>query len=147
MSRRSYKDALKAFSARTGSPLSSLLVSFAVLHEITAVAPLVGIFYGAKALGVGERVVGSVVDGPTEGGYIREQCRTLVQEGEGWAERVGRRYGIWGFPQTPKGTKFEKDPLEQISSHIAGDVANAVFAYGATKASLKSCKCNNNNNS
>jgi hypothetical protein len=133
--RASYKDALKSLSTKTGAPLGSLVVSFAVLHEITAVVPLIGIFYASRSLGVGERFVATLVDSgpPSEGGFIREKCRLWVHEGEEWAGKVGRRYGIFGFPQTPKGTKFEREALEQTSNRIAGDVANAVLAYGATK--------------
>lgn len=130
-----YKDGLKSLSTKTGAPLGSLVVSFAVLHEITAVVPLIGIFYASKSLGVGERFVTTLVDSghPSEGGLIREKCRLWVHEGEEWAEKVGRRYGIFGFP---KGTKFERDPLERTGNRIAGDVANAVLAYGATKVNL-----------
>lgn len=133
-----YRDALKAISTRTGTPLPSLVVSFALLHELTAVVPLVGIFYGARALGIGERVVNAVVEGESnspikEYGWIREKCKTWVDEGESWAGRVGRRYGIFGFE---KGQSVDLDPGDTISRHVlAGDVANAVFAYGATKAS------------
>jgi hypothetical protein len=136
MSRRSYKDALKSLSVRTGAPLSSLVISFGVLHEITAIVPLIGIFYGAKSLGVGESLVNSIVESdPSDSGVIRNQCRVWVHEGEAWAERVGRRYGIFGFPQTQKGTKFEYD--QEVGGKIVGNVADAVLAYGATKVGFR----------
>jgi hypothetical protein len=56
-SRQAYKNALSSLAARTGTPLPSLIVSFAILHEITAIVPLAGLFFGAKYLGVGERLV------------------------------------------------------------------------------------------
>ncbi|KAF9031212.1 hypothetical protein BDZ89DRAFT_1064061 [Hymenopellis radicata] len=104
-----YKSALQAISTRTGTPLPSLVLSFAVLHEITAIAPLIGGFYTARALGIGERVVSYVAD-----------------RGEQKAERIGRRYELFGYE---KGLTTER-------LNIAGDIANFVVAYGATKALL-----------
>lgn len=128
---RSYRDALKAISARTGSPLSSLVVSFAVLHELTALVPLVGIFYAARGLHVGERVVNQftrVAGQPT--GWVADQLSQWVDEGEKWAHRVGRRYGVFGIE---KGTPTDHGDNHALSGKLAGDVANAVLAYAATK--------------
>ncbi|KAJ6497688.1 hypothetical protein C8R45DRAFT_1129844 [Mycena sanguinolenta] len=121
-----YRDALAAVSARTGTPLSSLVLSFGILHELTAIVPLVGIFYTARTLGVGERVVASL---PTEkDNWVAQKCSTWVDDGQKWAARVGKRYGVFGF---------EKGGLDNINSErIVGDVANAVVAYAATKALL-----------
>ncbi|KAJ7818160.1 hypothetical protein B0H14DRAFT_3474004 [Mycena olivaceomarginata] len=124
-----YRDALAAVSARTGAPLSSLVLSFAVLHELTAVVPLVGIFYAARSLGVGERVVATL---PTEkDNWVAHKCSTWVDDGQKWAARVGRRYGVFGFE---KGGPENQIPVN--SDRIVGDVANAVVAYAATKALL-----------
>ena len=127
-----YRHALKLVSARTGTPLPSLLVSFAVLHELTAIVPLVGIFYGSRTLGVGERMLTAVIGGDsdwasTKYSWIRMKFKTWVDEGEGWAGRVGRRYGVWGFE---KGSTGEIDGRHHP---VVGDVANAVLAYGLTK--------------
>ncbi|KAJ7125113.1 hypothetical protein C8R44DRAFT_980342 [Mycena epipterygia] len=124
-----YRDALAAVAARTGAPLSSLILSFGILHEVTAVVPLVGVFYTARSLGVGERVVAAL---PTEqDSWVAQKCSTWIDEGQKWAARVGRRYGVFGF---------EKGALEgqlpAVPDRIAGDVANAVVAYAATKALL-----------
>ncbi|KAE9411605.1 hypothetical protein BT96DRAFT_870348 [Gymnopus androsaceus JB14] len=139
-----YRNALKALSARTGTPLSSLVLSFGILHELTAVVPLVGVFYAGRTFGVGERIVAAVIaedDHSTEShvGWARHKCRQWVQEGEGWAERVGRRYGVFGFEKgkKPDSTIVSVDAQDvHIQGHIAGDVANAVVAYGVTKAML-----------
>ncbi|KII95664.1 hypothetical protein PLICRDRAFT_96436 [Plicaturopsis crispa FD-325 SS-3] len=133
-----YKAALQAISTRTGSPLSSLVLSFAVLHEITALVPLVGVFYGARALGVGERLVAMVSqeerdDWKRETGWAREKFRTWIDEGERWAGRVGRRYGVFGFE---KGQIETDEDRHRVSANIAGDLANAVVAYAAGKALL-----------
>lgn len=122
----STKNALNAISLRTGVPLPSLILSFGILHEVTAVVPLVGFFYIGRGLNIGESVVSAVVESESDAenmSWIRSKCVKWVKEGEGWAERVGTRYGLFGF---------EKNESTQ-SSHLAGDIANAVFAYGATK--------------
>ncbi|KAJ7594930.1 hypothetical protein C8J56DRAFT_778795 [Mycena floridula] len=128
-----YKAALSSLSTRTGVPLPSLLFSFAVLHEVTAIVPLVGVFYGARTLGVGERVVASVMeqDPDSEPGWVQSQCLVWVEEGSQRVQRLGRKYGLFGFE---KGNVDQKSALLPVN--IAGDVANAVFAYGMTKALL-----------
>jgi hypothetical protein len=141
-SRQAYKNALSSLAARTGAPLPSLIVSFVVLHEITAIVPLAGLFFGAKYLGVGESLVEYIraeaqTDGPSSNPLKREWAQragTWIDEGDVWAERVGRRYGLFGYPKTPKGAKFEPTEGER-GPGLAGDVANAVFAYTATKVS------------
>jgi len=140
---RPYAQALTALSTRTRTPLPSLITSFAILHELTAIAPLVGFFFCARAGGVGERVVHAVrahTGGPEgegsgdgiERGWAAIKAREWLDDGEKWAGRVGRRYGIWGFE---RGSTV--DPSNQeVGAKIAGDVANAVLAYGLTKAIL-----------
>ncbi|KAI8978204.1 hypothetical protein BD414DRAFT_466210 [Trametes punicea] len=155
-----YKEALAALSQRTRTPLPSLVISFALLHELTAIIPLVGFFYGSRALGIGEGVVRAVAppqstagrpeQGESSGGFlsrfrdtwIGERFREWMVEGEVRAERVGRRYGWFGFE---KGSKVNEATAESqsmraasalVSGRIAGDVANAVVAYALTKTLL-----------
>ena len=119
-----------------------MIVSFAILHEITAIVPLAGIFFGAKYFGVGERLVEFVraemhtdtasSDQTSAAEWVRRKVGTWIDEGEVWAEKVGRRYGFFGYPKMPKGVKFEPTEGER-GPGLAGDVANAVFAYTATK--------------
>ena len=144
-----YTQALTALSQRTRTPLPSLVVSFAVLHELTAIVPLAGFFFGARALGVGESVVNVIAnsgqgsaDGPS--GWMREKGREWVDEGERWAERVGRRYGVFGYEKRDRSRavavgdgdnnqiELRRQPGE-MSTKVAGDVANAVVAYALTK--------------
>ncbi|KAI0079809.1 hypothetical protein K474DRAFT_1658621 [Panus rudis PR-1116 ss-1] len=142
-----YVNALKVVSARTGSPLSSLIFSFGVLHELTAIVPLAGLFLGARALGVGDRIVESIarppdqVNGTLYGNWAREKCREWVNEGGKWVQRVGTRYGIFGFEK--RGEDRTKAGQEEavivdgvLSARLAGDAANAILAYGLTKALL-----------
>ncbi|KAI5890263.1 uncharacterized protein SCHCODRAFT_02631311 [Schizophyllum commune H4-8] len=145
-----YRDALNALSARTGAPISSLVISFGLLHEVTAIVPLVGVFYAARSFGLGERVVQAVIrdtnpsttseDSPTLA-YVHRTFRDWVEQGDAWAERVGRRYGVFGFEKRAPGaaasasTDASASPSTDGSRpRITGDVANAVLAYGVTKA-------------
>lgn len=134
-----YRQALYAISARTGTALPSLVFSFAVLHELTAIVPTVGLFFGARALGVGERVVQAIA-AETEGeqGWAKGKAREWLDEGGQWAERVGRRYGVFGYEKRERGKVGEQDTGEEprdskVATRLAGDTANAILAYGLTK--------------
>ncbi|PFH52131.1 hypothetical protein AMATHDRAFT_140656 [Amanita thiersii Skay4041] len=138
-----YKDALRTVSARTGAPLPSLILSFGVLHELTAVVPLVGIFYGARTLGVGERVISAIItddstshsDNSSYISYARQTMKSWVEEGDNWASRVGRRYGVFGYEKRKAGDSGDFSPVQETKP-ISGDIANAILAYGLTKALL-----------
>lgn len=138
---RPYAQALRNLSARTGTPLSSLVVSFAVLHELTAVIPLFGFFYTARTLGIGERTVqavrSSADNGDGQAHWLMEKARGWSDEGEKWAGRVGTRYGIWGFEKRTRQERQEDEPRIAMPQNIAGDVANAIVAYGATKVGTR----------
>jgi len=128
-----YKQALRALSARTGAPLPALFTSFIILHEASAVLPLFGLFYVSRSLGVGETVVSSLTpkDESSHDNWAQEKGRAWVQQGESWAQRVGIRYGVFGFE---KGMSLEA-AQSHLKANIAGDIANAVAAYAATKVS------------
>ncbi|CCM02982.1 uncharacterized protein FIBRA_05097 [Fibroporia radiculosa] len=147
-----YKQALKALSERTRTPLPSLVFSFAILHELTAIIPLGGFFFAARAFNVGDRITrnfpartsegaaapdaknSSVANAPTSG-WMAAKSREWWQEGQTWAERVGRRYGFFGLE---KRNGRDSNSSESIwsSEQVAGDVVNAVVAYCLTKALL-----------
>jgi hypothetical protein len=139
-----YKAALKVLSTRTGTPLPSLLISFGVLHEITALVPLVGVFYGARAFGIGEVVIDAIVqnnppltdDGEKD--WFRGTLRSWVEEGDRWASRIGQRYGVFGFEKRTSQNARDAAERSHVSNRIAGDVANAVVAYGVTKVNAES---------
>jgi hypothetical protein len=145
-----YKQALTAIAARTGTPLPSLILSFGILHEVTAVVPLVGIFYGSRTLGIGERVVSAIVEDKTRNSSNNEiahdesrlswgkhKLRSLVEEGDRWAIKVGRRYGIFGYEKRMSGTVDDIEEMAGVSGHIAGDVANAILAYATKVRSME----------
>ncbi|KAF8596595.1 hypothetical protein BDV93DRAFT_500313 [Ceratobasidium sp. AG-I] len=135
---RPYVLALQRLSARTGTPLPSLIVSFAILHEITSVVPLVSVFFGARALGAGDALVtipypnGQLEENQT-GGWVIQTCRGWVDEGEAWAGRIGRRYGLFGYQKRDK-SDIAREESDVKPMRLAGDVANAVLAYGVVKA-------------
>ncbi|KAG6920210.1 hypothetical protein DXG01_004979 [Tephrocybe rancida] len=128
-----YKAALTALSARTRTPLPSLILSFGLLHELTAIVPLVSVFYGSRTLGIGETVISSIISNPTNEGTlgVKKVVRNWVEEGDAWAGRVGRRYGVFGYEKRAPGASDPPIEPSQVSSHLAGDVANAIVAYGA----------------
>lgn len=139
-----YSNALKSISARTGVPLPSLILSFGILHELTAVAPLVGVFYASRALGVGEAIVNTVIKDTTMSNdsveheqsvvlWGKQKVRGWIEEGDRWAARVGRRYGVFGYEKRRPGEVDDWNEVLAAPGHIAGDVANAVVAYGVTK--------------
>lgn len=139
-----YRQALQAIAARTGAPLPSLIFSFAILHEATAVVPLVVIFLGARELGIGERVVSTVASAASEGdnNILKQKSRQWMHEGEQWAERVGRRYGVFGYGKGKRDIDVESPTTDDssnthvVSPKLAGDVANAIVAYGVTKVCI-----------
>ncbi|KAJ7772106.1 hypothetical protein DFH07DRAFT_803732 [Mycena maculata] len=133
MSLNRYRAALAAVSERTGAPLSSLVVSFGILHEATALVPLVAVFYAARAAGLGERVVAALPPPSQQDVWPVTTMRVWVADGEAWAARVGRRYGMFGFP---KGGKEESESEPRTGQIAAGAVADAVVAYAVTKALL-----------
>lgn len=140
-----YTDTLKRLSVRTGTPLPSLLLSFGILHEITAVVPLIAVFYGARTLGIGESAVSAIVRNDPESstvpgvGWVTGTLQTWVKEGDAWAGRVGRRYGVFGFEKRISGSLGDGMESSQLSNRVAGDVANAIVAYGVTKVNPNFC--------
>lgn len=167
---RRYRATLTALSARTGTALPSLVTSFAILHEVSALVPLVGVFYACRATGVGERAVGLLRAGPAasasasaspasstwnstpgEPTWVNRTTERWITEGEAWAGRVGRRYGVFGFEKGAPTRSSSSPHIAESSSPsnslqsaaIAGDVANALVAYCATKVRvLMRCKSN-----
>ena len=140
-----YSSALKALSKRTGTPLSSLVLSFGIVHEVTALAPLFIGFYTSRALGVGDTLVKAITEDPSFAAendeaqpkdltqWGKHKLSGWVKEGDQWAAKVGTRYGIFGYEQRLPGEQPDVDALTRRPGHLAGDVANAVVAYAVTK--------------
>lgn len=131
-------------------PLPTLALSFGLLHELTAVVPVVGLFYAFRQFGGGRAVVDQMAAlEHTVAGAESRVVEGWLDEGERKIERVGRRYGLLGFPKTVKGAAAAGGGQETAAARadndrrlvgrpltgkdLAGDVANAVGAYMVVK--------------
>lgn len=129
---------------------ASLIASFLLLHELTAIVPLFLGFVGLRSIGAGEKLVQLAIP---ESGNDREstwaaaKLEKWVKEGTEQGERIGRRYGVLGYTKESredrelrKATNLDST-LEAVELHpntlaIGGDVANLVAAYVLVKVSL-----------
>jgi hypothetical protein len=118
-----YLPRLQALADRTGVPLSSLAVSFLILHELTAVLPVIGFYFIFSSLGTGLGIIECLnrTTGEEETGW-RSVVSGWYDEGQNKIGRVGRRYGLWQDTEQASG-----------GSHAGEGVANAVAAYVVVK--------------
>jgi len=142
---KKYTAAIQKLSLRTGTPLPSLILSFALLHEVTAIVPLIGIYWAARAFRIGDKMTaylslqrtsqnssedkGSETSSTNER-FVNEALRRWMREGEARAARVGARYGILGFT---KNQEITEDDMQRVGTRVASEVANGAFAYMAVK--------------
>jgi hypothetical protein len=137
-----YLPRLQALSTRTGVPLSSLAVSFMILHEATAVLPVIGFYFLFSSLGTGLGIVEwlnrttdpvpSSSEGEVkEGNGWRGMVKGWYDEGQGKVSRVGRRYGFWQDEDQSTGAG-----TGTVTSKAGEGVANAVAAYVVVKVSM-----------
>lgn len=143
-----YTARLTALSTRTGVSLPSLALSFGILHELTALVPLVLLFWAFQAADVGTSVVswaGKISDEEGEGwkGFVRD----WLSEGEKRVDRVARRYGLFGITPGVKGDEKGVEVAEEArelvvraehGSRAAAGVTNAIAAYVFVKVSYNS---------
>lgn len=157
----SFRARLTQLSASTGTDLASLTASFLLLHELTAIIPLVCFFYLFGFLGVGEEICRwlenvsaeedisdksvAVVKGPAGTlDWVQHKVAGYFEDGMTRGERYARRKGWWGFE---KGSQDEMTTTINDGSDVAtstnegrnklaGQFANAVAAYVVTKVSL-----------
>ncbi len=143
----SYIPQLSNLSTRTGVPLPSLVVSFAILHELTAIVPLVLAFFVFQAAGMGATIVAwaaGISSTQEEGGGLdwRVKVGEWLEEGERRVDRVARRYGLFGRikggAKTAEQLELERETPKEMGmdvvaaakgSKAAQDVANALSAY------------------
>jgi Hypothetical protein FLILHELTA len=143
-----YTAAIQKLSLRTGTPLPSLIISFGILHEVTAIVPLVGLYWGARVFGIGDQMTAylsprkasqrhqpiteGLDDASSAGGWFNEKLRKYTKEGERRVARVGAKYGILGFT---KGQKITEEDMQRLGGRVASEVANGAFAYMVVKVS------------
>jgi hypothetical protein len=137
-----YLPRLQDLSKRTGVPLSSLAISFLVLHELTAVLPVIGFYFLFSSLGTGlgiiewlDRTTTPSVEGQEqegngggEGGW-KGVVKGWYDEGQGKVGRVGRRYGLW----QDGNLDIDDGGSSKVASKAGEGVANAVAAYVVVK--------------
>lgn len=132
----------------------SLVGSFIVLHELTAVVPLFAGFWACRALGLGTAVVAwaaasSDSDVDESSDWVHGKLKNWVQQGQLKAEKIGRHYGVFGYEKRSKQTEAgiaTESGTDSVAMHhgvsphtesIGGDVANLVAAYVGVKVSNK----------
>lgn len=129
----SYMPRLNALASRTGVPLPSLIVSFAVLHELTAILPLLGLFWGFQVTGAGGRIIKGIKELAVEehqqdahqeegsksgwSGMARKKLVEWVIEGETRVDRIAAKYGWFGYD---KGKQGRRIVVSSSSSSEAG---------------------------
>ncbi|KAM0788208.1 hypothetical protein ACM66B_001366 [Microbotryomycetes sp. NB124-2] len=144
-----YVNQLRARYPNIDTP--SLVASFLILHEVTAVVPLFVGFWTLKTLGVGAAVVGWIAaetPADEERGWLAMKTQEWMQQGQEQAAKIGRRYGVFGYSkETPEQRRERKQRQaedeqnqnalpEHAGLAIGGDVANLVASYVAVKALL-----------
>ncbi|KAI5475937.1 hypothetical protein MNV49_000712 [Pseudohyphozyma bogoriensis] len=135
---------------------ASLIASFLIIHELTAIVPLGVGFWGLKTLGVGEKAVEYILDDEKggvlverEGGeetWLKRGAKRWVVEGEKRAEGIGRRYGLFGYEKESREERVERRKRENEGEGavegdvptttgyaVSGDVANLAVAYVLVK--------------
>lgn len=152
-----YTTRLNALSARTGVSLPSLALSFGILHELSAIIPLLVLFFGFQAANVGATIVqwaGQVTEeSEHDHGNLnwRVTVRDWLAEGERRVDKVARRYGLFGYEKGQKAVLLEEgsggvhaeEEAKQLlaraakGSKAAADVTNAIAAYVLVKVSIR----------
>lgn len=104
-------------------------MSFAVLHELTAILPLIGLFWGFQATGLGGRIVHEIKDlarePGSEGWSLRNTLVEWVIEGETRVDRVAARYGWFGY-EKGEGRRIHGGRSSEVDSdgRQGADLAN-----------------------
>jgi hypothetical protein len=121
---------------------SVLVGSFLFLHEVTAVVPLVGFYYLFSLTGLGLSLTSSLKTSQDkheerEEGLVRSQLYSWLDAAQQKTERVGRRYGWWGYEKwsSKSGPLPEDLALREIENtdKFKGQIANVVMAYTLVK--------------
>ncbi|EST09520.1 hypothetical protein PSEUBRA_000736 [Kalmanozyma brasiliensis GHG001] len=134
---------IRSIAKRNGTDAPTMMASFLVLHELTAIIPLAILFYVFGALGVGTAVLQWLLgDADAAASQSEADSQPLLSRFRAWArlkeqrfERYCRKKGYLGF---------EKQDIESInaandlgdSRRFAGSFANMVAAYILVKALL-----------
>ncbi|KAL9938844.1 hypothetical protein V8E36_002563 [Tilletia maclaganii] len=137
---------VRALAERHGSDPASLVASFLVLHELTAIIPLLILFWIFDLLGAGQAFLSWLGEEEEEGHQVSDRKDGVKAVVNGWvnegvhrAERVGRRYGLFGMDKVSKEERQQRARAEPgagsaRTAALVGSFANAVAAYACVKA-------------
>ncbi|KAI3617525.1 hypothetical protein CBS9595_003434 [Malassezia furfur] len=123
-----YREELRAMAAQHGASPASLVLAFAVLHELTAIVPLV--FFAAlfTVLGAGESILGaldavraSVLPDDAQG-YVHETLHAWIVRGTRFATRLCARC-----------SEYVACPTEGPTSPVAVWLSSLTAAYVVVK--------------
>jgi len=100
---------------------ASLIGAFVILHEVTAVLPVIGFFYLFEYtdLALGQRLVERFQ-------HSKGTIHDWLQAAERKAERVGRRYGYFGYE---KSSATSEEQADAAVINATSTVTNAVASY------------------
>lgn len=128
---------VRSIARKNGTDAPTMVASFLILHELTAIVPLVILFYAFGALGVGTAVLawllGDAEDKEDDQGSLMTRFRAWARLKEERFERYCRKRGYLGFEKQDAETIDAANDLGK-SSHLAGSFANMVAAYILVKA-------------
>ncbi|PWY98255.1 seryl-tRNA synthetase [Testicularia cyperi] len=131
---------VQSIAQRNGTDPATMVASFLILHELTALVPLALLFYVFGALGVGVTISQWLLG--SGDGQAADADSGLASRFRAWArnkeerfERYCRRKGYLGFEKQDAETIAREGKLGQ-SNHLAGAFANMVAAYIVVKALL-----------
>jgi seryl-tRNA synthetase len=128
--RKSAIERVKRMAEERGTDAASMVVSFLILHELTAIIPLILIFYLLGFFGVGEQVMNWLLQVSEDDSSARQWLRGKINEGMQRAESYGRKKGFFGFEAHSSG----EIRATATTSMLVGTFANVVAAYAITKA-------------
>lgn len=128
---------VRSIAKKNGTDAPTMIASFLVLHELTAIVPLFALFYIFGALGVGTAVLDWLLGDAerTDEESLASRFRTWARAKEERFERYCRKKGYLGFEKQDVKTIDAANDLGR-TSQLAGSFANMVAAYIIVKALL-----------
>ncbi|SPO46595.1 related to mitochondrial seryl-tRNA synthetases [Moesziomyces antarcticus] len=127
---------VRSIAKRNGTDAPTMVASFLILHELTALVPLVVLFYVFGALGVGTAVLQWLLgdsEPSAEDESMAARLRAWARRKEERFERYCRKNGYLGFEKQDAETMEQAQKVGD-TSRVAASFANMVAAYILVKA-------------
>ncbi|SPO32581.1 related to mitochondrial seryl-tRNA synthetases [Ustilago trichophora] len=130
---------VRSIARKNGTDAPTMVASFLILHELTAIVPLIMLFYVFGALGVGTAVLqwllGPAQDLAEEKGQnlVMSRFRAWARAKEERFERYCRKKGYLGFEKEDVETMDATKDVGK-ANQLAGSFVNMVAAYILVKA-------------